>query len=368
MIERIRLRNFRRHRDATLRFQPGLNFIEGPNNVGKTSVFYAIEYAFFGRVDKFKTIRSLMQPGKRSIGVELAFVGKTGERFLLQGVHVMPPKSKKTLDGHFTLKAISDDGESYLLASDFGDTEDKLALMLHELTGLTRRLFSVACTCARRYRIDPRRRPTARHRSRRDGGVHGRGRTSANGPGAGEAIAGLAVLEERLRSLGVELAKVAGEQWRLLGERQTITEKLAALGNADDPRGELERKLAPMLERLAAHEARGRHSDLAGAVWMTSSSARPTALQAGSGEDADKELTKLDADAAVRAKTGKKLRTELDGIDAERRTLDQQQRRSRRSARKTQGIAHRQSAKSKSAAPRSSPHTGKGVAGMASRN
>ena len=67
MIERLRLRNFRRYRDATLRFQPGVNFIEGQNNVGKTSLFYAIEYAFFGRVENFKTIRSLMQPGKRSL-------------------------------------------------------------------------------------------------------------------------------------------------------------------------------------------------------------------------------------------------------------------------------------------------------------
>ena len=34
--------------------------------------------------------------------------------------------------------------QRYLLASDFGDTEDKLALKLQELIGLTRRLFSVA--------------------------------------------------------------------------------------------------------------------------------------------------------------------------------------------------------------------------------
>src|SRR5271155_5210822 len=106
MIERIRVRNFRRYRDATLRFEAGVNFIEGRNNVGKTSLFYAIEYALFGRVENFKTIRSLMQPGKRSLGVEVAFVGQKGERYLLQRVHQVPAKSKKTLDGHFTLKEI----------------------------------------------------------------------------------------------------------------------------------------------------------------------------------------------------------------------------------------------------------------------
>ena len=88
MIERLRLRNFRRYRDVTLPFQPGMNTIEGPNNVGKTTIFFAIEYALFGRVENFKTIRALMQPGKRSIGVELLFVGKSGERFLLRPLSI----------------------------------------------------------------------------------------------------------------------------------------------------------------------------------------------------------------------------------------------------------------------------------------
>src|SRR5947199_10238071 len=102
MIERVRLRNFRRYRDAAMHFQPGVNFIEGLNNVGKTSLFYAIEYALFGRVENFKTIRALMQPGKRSLGVEIVFVNAKNERYLLQRIHQMPAKSKKTMDGHFT--------------------------------------------------------------------------------------------------------------------------------------------------------------------------------------------------------------------------------------------------------------------------
>lgn len=130
MIERLRIRNFRRYKDATLAFEPGMNYLEGPNNVGKTTVFFAVEYALFGRVEGFKTIRALMQPGKRSIGAELMFVGTTGERFLIQRIHQSLPKSKKMLDGHFTLKAILDDGERYILASDFGDTEDTLSLKL----------------------------------------------------------------------------------------------------------------------------------------------------------------------------------------------------------------------------------------------
>src|SRR5690242_11030987 len=99
MIERMRLRNFRRFRDAALRFQPGVNVIEGLNNVGKTTLLYAIEYALFGRVENFKTLRSLAHPSKRSLGVELVFAAANGERFLLQRVHMAPPKSLKTMEG-----------------------------------------------------------------------------------------------------------------------------------------------------------------------------------------------------------------------------------------------------------------------------
>ena len=73
MIERLRLRNFRRFQDIPCAFQPGVNLIEGRNNAGKTTLLYAIEYAFFGRVENFKTLRSLVHPGKRSFGVELSF-------------------------------------------------------------------------------------------------------------------------------------------------------------------------------------------------------------------------------------------------------------------------------------------------------
>jgi len=54
----------------------------------------------------------------------------------------------------------------------------------------------------------------------------------------------LAVLEERLRSLGNEVAKVNGELATVGAERQQAADKLAALGEAADPRVELERRLA----------------------------------------------------------------------------------------------------------------------------
>lgn len=145
MIRSLRLKNFRRYADASVELRAGVNFVEGENNVGKTTLFYAIEYALFGRVDGFRSQTALMRPGTRAMGVELEFVDREQNVWQLQRVHGFPPRARKSLTGHFTLKQMLPDGTSrYVLSSDFNDTEDKLSLELQARTGLTRRLFGVA--------------------------------------------------------------------------------------------------------------------------------------------------------------------------------------------------------------------------------
>jgi DNA repair exonuclease SbcCD ATPase subunit len=144
MIERIWLRNFRRYVDEKIDLRQGINFIDGENNAGKSTVLYAIEYALFGRVGAIRQIHTLMHPGAKETGVELRFVGKDGKRYVLQRLHEKPPRSKTTVIGHFTLKVIDDDGERYVLSTDFQDKEEALALKLTEVLGLSRRLFDVA--------------------------------------------------------------------------------------------------------------------------------------------------------------------------------------------------------------------------------
>ncbi len=149
MIISLRLKNFRRFKDECFTFEPGINFIEGRNNAGKTTIFYAIEYALFGRVGSFRSQSALMFPGSRTVGVEIIFKGRSGHKYRLQRIHTMPPKARTKVMGHFTLKQFVDDtgddsGEKYVLSSDFQDHEESLALKLHEILGITHKLFNVA--------------------------------------------------------------------------------------------------------------------------------------------------------------------------------------------------------------------------------
>ena len=48
MIEKIKLHNFRQHKDTVLEFVPGINTIVGENNSGKSTIPEAIEFALYG--------------------------------------------------------------------------------------------------------------------------------------------------------------------------------------------------------------------------------------------------------------------------------------------------------------------------------
>jgi len=140
MIESIRLKNFRKHEDMSLDFDDKFNLIHGRNNAGKTSIFFAIEYCLFGGVLGFKKISQLTSYKSKVIGVELIFRSRNGDRFKLQRMHKLLGKSQSA-KGFFTLKKFVEDGESYIIASDFGDREEDLSLKLNELTGISKRYF-----------------------------------------------------------------------------------------------------------------------------------------------------------------------------------------------------------------------------------
>jgi putative ATP-dependent endonuclease of OLD family len=52
-LAELRIRNFRRISDATLKFRPGLNVVVGPNNIGKTAVVDALRALLAGADDPY---------------------------------------------------------------------------------------------------------------------------------------------------------------------------------------------------------------------------------------------------------------------------------------------------------------------------
>ncbi len=145
MIKRLRLKGFRRYVDETFELGPGVTFINGRNNAGKTTLFLAIEYALTGTVAGARSQAFLLHPDAKGLGVELVFSARDGKIYKLQRLHQMPARAKSRLIGHFTLKEIvGPEDERYVLSSDFQDHEDALAKKLAEITGITRRILHLA--------------------------------------------------------------------------------------------------------------------------------------------------------------------------------------------------------------------------------
>jgi len=145
VIRKLRIKGFRRYLDSTFEFGPGVTFIDGHNNAGKTTLFLAVEYALTGTVTGARTQAALLNPDASGLGVELVFTGRDGKTYKLQRVHQLPPRAKSRLIGHFTLKeVVSAEDERYVLSSDFQDHEEVLARKLAELTGISRRVLDLA--------------------------------------------------------------------------------------------------------------------------------------------------------------------------------------------------------------------------------
>src|SRR5205085_9099199 len=139
------------------------------------------------------------------------------------------PKSKTKIDGFFTLKQLAEDAERYLLASDFGDTEDQLALKLRELIGINRRSFSVALHMRQgdiaaildgAKQLDIVLGVTAASMAEEE--------LRQMALELEKECGKLAVLEERLRAIGNEVGKAGEELATVNAERQATADKLTA--------------------------------------------------------------------------------------------------------------------------------------------
>lgn len=85
MLQRIKARNFKKHQDIEIEFGPGVNLIVGPNWAGKSTLLWAVVYAFFGPTyvpGGSKLISPLSGKGKPE--VSLWFSGPDGQDYCVE--------------------------------------------------------------------------------------------------------------------------------------------------------------------------------------------------------------------------------------------------------------------------------------------
>lgn len=76
LIKRVSLHNVKSYEQATVRFQPGINFVCGENGAGKTTIIEAIGYCLFGHQPY--NLSAFLRNGRGKARIEVVFTARDG--------------------------------------------------------------------------------------------------------------------------------------------------------------------------------------------------------------------------------------------------------------------------------------------------
>ena len=82
-LEKLRMRNFRKFKNEEVKFADNLNLIEGENNAGKSSLFYAIYFALTGDAFNFRSPKEYINFDATQMRVDLEF-SSNGTRYFIR--------------------------------------------------------------------------------------------------------------------------------------------------------------------------------------------------------------------------------------------------------------------------------------------
>jgi exonuclease SbcC len=92
MIQSVEIVNWKGHDELSLSFGEGVNFLVGPNGIGKTSVLDAICFALLGNIEATSiyrqlTYKDLIRDPKKDMEIVLTFAPQGGEPYTLKRAH-----------------------------------------------------------------------------------------------------------------------------------------------------------------------------------------------------------------------------------------------------------------------------------------
>lgn len=129
MLQRLKLKNFKKHTDTDVEFKPGLNGIIGPNYRGKTTILYGILYALGGATAV--PSKNLQTNGTNTgFGVEMWFE--------LHGTDYRVLRTKSKAELHRHLNVLNEDGTAEEMIAN-GTTE--VNRQIAELLGMNIKRF-----------------------------------------------------------------------------------------------------------------------------------------------------------------------------------------------------------------------------------
>ncbi|MFO1759158.1 AAA family ATPase [Pseudomonas aeruginosa] len=108
-LAELTIKNFRKLRDARLKFQPGLNILVGPNNVGKSAVVDALRTLLAGHEEPYPRLdiadRHRPQNGEPEGDISFHFVFKDlSHDDEADFIAALQPRVDNTMEAHIHVK------------------------------------------------------------------------------------------------------------------------------------------------------------------------------------------------------------------------------------------------------------------------
>lgn len=98
LIRRVSLRNIKSYEQATIQFQPGINFVCGENGAGKTTIIEAIGYCLFGHQPY--NLSAFLRNGRGKGSIEVVFTARDGCDYqVMREFDANKAKSPRVSDG-----------------------------------------------------------------------------------------------------------------------------------------------------------------------------------------------------------------------------------------------------------------------------
>ena len=143
MLKQLTLTNFRRHKDLTVNFTPGLQLLRGSNEAGKTTVVESILYALFGTRALRSKLESVVSRGEKESTLKVALT------FTHDGVDYKITRSKSGAELLFGDQAVTGQSETRaFLERLFGCTADLAAKLMFASQNDVRGVLSEGATAA----------------------------------------------------------------------------------------------------------------------------------------------------------------------------------------------------------------------------
>lgn len=146
-ITRLKLENFRRLKDQEVRFTDNLNLIEGENNAGKSTIFYAIYFALTGEAFNFRSPKEYINFDEERMEVRLEFESGGGKYYVV---------SEYTGEGRgdYMIGEIGPDGEEVLESRNQGANVNQVREKVFGLAGLDKKTIEHVTYAAQKKFVD----------------------------------------------------------------------------------------------------------------------------------------------------------------------------------------------------------------------